>query len=376
MMSFPAANAISEIIRPTQWSSEKSDLLVRACSEMAQFHYENSSVIKNLYDKYRFHPSQIKSEKDLHDIPAIGVTAMKYHLLTSRPEEKATLVLTSSGTSGQKTQIWFDEESLARVQRMLDVLLEEEGLTSKTPTNYLVFTYNPDQAKDLGIAFSCKNQTRFAPIHNVHYAIEKKEGDWKFDKERIEQIFDKYAQEDLPIKMTGMPSFVFEFIQHLQSKNKRYQFRSDSSILTGGGWKAAEDKQITRSDFRRLCEQMFGIPEHRVRDGYGMAEHSAPYFECKEHRFHIPAYNRLLIRDPKTLRVLPDGEQGLLELITPFNTMMPNLAILSTDWAIIDPEPCPCGANSPTFQLLGRAGTSKHKGCAISADDIVKRSST
>jgi len=105
-----------------------------------------------------------------------------------------------------------------------------------------------------------------------------------------------------------------------------------------------------------------------------MAEHSAPYFECREHRFHVAVFNKLIIRDPETMEPLPKGEQGLMELITPFNAMMPTLALLTTDWAIEDAAPCPCGYNAPTFTLLGRAGISKHKGCAIHAEDIVKRS--
>ena len=62
----------------------------------------------------------------------------------------------------------------------------------------------------------------------------------------------------------------------------------------------------------------FGVPEHRIRDGYGMAEHSAPYFECKKHQLHVPVFNHLIIRDPETMDVLPPGEVGILELISPF----------------------------------------------------------
>jgi hypothetical protein len=73
-----------------------------------------------------------------------------------------------------------------------------------------------------------------------------------------------------------------------------------------------------------------------------------------------------------TLEVLPPGEIGLLEFITPFNAMMPNLAVLSTDLGYLDPTPCPCGRLSPTFTLVGRGGVEKHKGCAIAAGDIVR----
>ncbi len=104
-----------------------------------------------------------------------------------------------------------------------------------------------------------------------------------------------------------------------------------------------------------------------------MAEHGAPYLECLRHRFHVPAYTRIFIRNPVTLEVLTPGARGLIELMTPFNAMMPTLAVLSTDLGFVDPDPCPCGYNSPTFTLSGRGGLKKHKGCAIHAGEIVQR---
>ncbi|MCC7439990.1 MAG: hypothetical protein IT285_00055 [Bdellovibrionales bacterium] len=150
------------------------------------------------------------------------------------------------------------------------------------------------------------------------------------------------------------------------------KFAPGSLMMTGGGWKAAEDKKVTREEFRRRVSEFFGIPDAMLRDGYGMAEHSAPYMECSHHRFHIPVYNRVIARDPVTLNALPAGEPGLLELICPYNTQMPNLAILSTDIGKVDSEPCGCGVAAPTFTLMGRAGLTKHKGCAITASEAVQ----
>lgn len=179
------------------------------------------------------------------------------------------------------------------------------------------------------------------------------------------------------------PAF-FEFVLALEDRIRlgqapkdigAYKVHPESLVMTGGGWKAAEDKKVTREEFRDRVVKALGIPHFRVRDGYGMAEHCAPYMECSEHRFHIPAFCRIFIRHPETMAVQPLGQSGLVELISPWNAMMPNLSVLSTDLGVIDPDPCPCGSNAPTFRILGRAGLSKHKGCAIAADDIVKRSS-
>ncbi len=373
MYSFPKATAISAIKEPLHWTPEKSKLMVEACREMASFHQEHCKDILFLYKRYNFKPETIREEVDLTRIPCLGVTAMKHFLLTSLPHEKAVLKLTSSGTRGQKTQIWFDQSSLDRCQSMMDGYWEQEQFISEELTNYLVFTYDPDDAKDLGIAFSDKNQLRFAPVSKVHYAIKKNStGDWYFDKEAMKQKLHAFAKDNKPVRIFGMPGFIYEFLTSLKEED-RTSLPPKSLVITGGGWKAAEDKKISKEDFRHLTTRFLGIPSENIRDGYGMAEHCAPYFECPKHRFHIAVYNRVIIRDPVSLKVCLPGDPGLLELITPWNAMMPNLAIISTDFGLIDREPCDCGYHSPTFSLIGRAGLTKHKGCAIHAADIVTR---
>jgi phenylacetate-coenzyme A ligase PaaK-like adenylate-forming protein len=373
MTEFPNAEKISRIKNPLDWSAEKNDLMVSACREMAIYHYKTSPELKHIYDRRGFNPESIKTEKDLPRIPAVGVTAMKHFLMTSLPHDRAVLKLTSSGTRGQKTQIWMDDKSLDRVQAMLDTLWEQEGLIGNEPTNYVLFVYDPDEAKDLGIAFSDKNQQRFAPVHSSYHTVKKdKNGNWEFRIEETITTMKEFAAEGKPVRLFGIPSFVHELLLVLKERGP-IKLPPKSMMMTGGGWKAAEDKKITRDEFRALVTEYFGIPGDRIRDGYGMAEHCAPYMDCSEHRFHVPVYNRIFVRNPETMELMPPGMPGLLELVTPFNAMMPTLSILSTDLGMIDPDPCACGRNSPTFTLLGRGGLTKHKGCAIHASEIIRR---
>ncbi|MBI5242470.1 MAG: acyl-protein synthetase [Elusimicrobia bacterium] len=373
-MTFPKAEAVSRVKDPLDWSEDKCRLMAEACREMAVFHYGASPDIRAIYDRRGFDPGSIRSEEDIARIPAVGVSAMKTYLLTSLAHERAVLKLTSSGTRGQKTQIWLDQESLDRVQAMLDVLWEQEGLVSREPTNYLMFVYDPEDAQDLGIAFSCRNEQRFAPAAETFFAIKKDaRGEWAFGLDAVLEKLAAFEGDGKPVRIHGMPGFIHEALAAMRAKGLRVRLPAGSFMLTGGGWKAAEDKKISRESFRELAAEHFGIPVENTRDNYGMAEHSAPYIECPKHRFHVPVYNRVLARDPASLEVLPPGRSGILELITPFNAMMPNLAILSTDLGSIDTEPCPCGRRSPTFSLAGRAGLVKHKGCAIHAGDIVRR---
>jgi phenylacetate-coenzyme A ligase PaaK-like adenylate-forming protein len=371
--SFPYAEKISRIRDPLDWSDEKTALMVRACREMAVFQSRNCPEIKAVYRRHGFEPGSIRGEKDLGRIPPVGVTAMKHFLLTSMDERLLFLKLTSSGTGGVKTQIWFDRESLDRVQAMLENLWRQEGFISASPANYMMFVYDPKEAKDLGIAFSDKNQQRFAPVNEAYYTIRKTpEGGWKFDKQKAVEKMSAYEKAGKPVRILGIPGFMHEFLKELSSRGLSFSLPAGSLVMTGGGWKAAEDKKVSRDFFRKEASRLLGVPQRNIRDGYGFAEHSSPYLECARHRFHVPVYNRVFARDPVTMRILPPGETGLLEFVTPYNAMMPNLALLSTDLGYMNPGRCPCGHNSPAFTLTGRAGLSKHKGCALTAEEVVK----
>lgn len=367
-----SVDAICSIREPLNWDEEKSRLMLAACREMAAFHYSHCKELAYLYDKKQFRPEFLKNETDFYILPFIGVTAMKYMLLLSLPENEAVLNLTSSGTSGQKTRILMDNSSLNRAQSMMDVLWEEEAIISNEPTNYLCFIYDVNEANDLGISFSVNNEQRFAPINRSYFTIHKDGNDWRFRVEETYSILLSYLEEGKPIRILGVPGFIFEFIEYLKKKGA-IKLPPKSFMFTGGGWKKREDKKITKLQFRELVEEYLGIPDENIRDEYGLAEHGAPYIECKNHRFHVPVYNRVLIRDPFSLEPVSNGTLGLMELITPYNSMMPNLAILTTDFAYIDPSPCDCRKPSPTFTLVGRAGIAKYKGCALTAEEIVKR---
>jgi len=171
------------------------------------------------------------------------------------------------------------------------VLWEEEGLLSHEPTNYLMFVYDPKEAKDLGIAFSDTNQQRFAPAARVFYAVRKgRAGAWEFLKAETLNTLREYADAGLPVRLFGIPSFIYEFLDEMK---EAVRLPPGSWMVTGGGWKAAEDKKVSREFFRGLASKMLGLPVENIRDGYGMAEHCAPYLECRKHRFHVPVYNRV-----------------------------------------------------------------------------------
>ncbi len=103
---------------------------------------------------------------------------------------------------------------------------------------------------------------------------------------------------------------------------------------------------------------------------FGMVEHGIPYVDCELGRLHIPNFSRVYIRDPKTMNILKNGSKGLIHFLSSYNTSYPSISLLTTDWGLI--EECSCKLGGPTLKILGRAGVSKHQGCALKSLELLK----
>ena len=101
-------------------------------------------------------------------------------------------------------------------------------------------------------------------------------------------------------------------------------------------------------------------------------EHPILYTDCKAHHFHIPVYGRVIIRDVNTLKPVPNGQMGIINLLTPLVKSVPLLSICTDDIGILHDEKCACGLNTPYLEIVGRVGLSDIKTCTAGAEDLLK----
>lgn len=81
----------------------------------------------------------------------------------------------------------------------------------------------------------------------------------------------------------------------------------------------------------------------------------------------------MIIRDVKTLEPVGYDQPGFLSFISPLVSSMPISSIVMGDMAVLrDGRDCGCGITTPYFEVLGRAGTSKGKSCAMTAAEFMK----
>ena len=353
-----------------------SDIFMEAMRDCIKHHIKNNDFFRQYMAKEGFDPDTLQTEDDLKKIPFIHANFFKKYEVLSVPREDIVFYATSSGTSGQKSQMFFDKDTNDFGNAMIKNEFRYFNFLSDELTNYLLFTYEPAQtSKNLGTAQTDMGLLQYAPVNDTFFALRYNGQGHDFDVYGTINALEEYEKQGRPVRIFGFPSFLYFTLKQMKDTGHRpLKLNKKSMTMLGGGWKGYADKQIQKSELYALAEEMLGIPEANCRDGYGSTEHSVPYFECPHHHFHIPVYSRMIIRDVETLEPLPYGMPGFANFITPHLMSVPAISVLMGDMAVLHaPEECGCGIQTPYMEIIGRAGTSKGKSCAITASELLKR---
>ncbi|OFZ25007.1 MAG: acyl-protein synthase [Bdellovibrionales bacterium RIFOXYB1_FULL_37_110] len=363
--------------KPYSVNPDTDRLFIDALQEVIAWHQHQSNFYEKLLIKNQFSKDTLQSILDIHKIPFIFANFFKKYEVLSIDKKDVFLHLTSSGTTGQKSQIFFDEWSIKSAQRMVDLIFNYYGwITPHQKCNYLLYTYEPEKNFNLGTSYTDNFLCKYAPINEVSYALKNVgDGEHKFDLFGCIEVLQKYEEAQLPVRIFGFPAFLYFTLEHMKKiKMPPIKLHKESLVFLGGGWKGHQDKVIEKKDFYDLAGEYLNIPDERLRDGFGSVEHCIPYIECKSHHFHVPVWSQIIIRDVKTLKPLGPDQVGYLNFISPYITSVPANSVLMGDLAILHAgSDCPCELETPWFDIVGRAGTSKNKSCAMKASELLNK---
>ncbi len=361
---------------PYATPQETDEVYVKALKEIIAWHRKHNDFYRKYLDYYDYNDEKIQSIEDLEKIPFLHANYFKTNVVSTAKEDQIVMHATSSGTTGQKSQHFVDKWTNHAVFYISDVSQEHNGFVSDELCNYLVFNYEPFSGFKTGTATTNQKMMQYAPGKDIAYALRYNgTAGHEFDSFGMVDKLLQFQQEGLPVRMLGFAAFLNFTIDKLKDLGyDSLPLNPGSRCLFGGGWKNHKDKELPKSDFYRKINEFFGIPLENIRDKYGSVEHPISYVECSEHHLHIPAYERVIVRDVTTLKPLPYGEPGFAQLISPVITSMPSHSILMGDLIVMHPAgSCSCGRPAPWMEILGRAGTSKNKSCAIAASEMLKR---
>lgn len=356
---------------------ETDQLFVDAMRAAVKWHEKRCSYFSKLLKQENLSVDTLQKIEDCANLPLIHANFFKTHTIRSIPEEEVSETFTSSGTTGQKSQMFFDDWSIGAGRRMIEYIYDYYGWNQPESTaNYLLYTYETLPNSQLGTAATDNFLTKFAKTNRKFYALRftnPAANKHEFDCFGTIETLKSYEQEGLPVRIMGFPSFMYFTLKRMEALGmKPLKLHPDSLTSFGGGWKGHADQQIPKRELYEMIEYWLGFSHENCRDGYGSVEHAIPYFECKNHQFHIPVWSRAFIRNPRTLEVVPDGEPGFIHFVTPYITSVAAISVMMGDLAVKHPaSACSCGLKTPYFEILGRAGTSKTKSCAIAASELL-----
>ncbi|MEV6024706.1 acyl-protein synthase [Streptomyces sp. NPDC052036] len=364
---------LCDLASPYDTGPEADALFAAAMAEANDWHARRSPFFGSLLQD----PPEIPAPTVGEGVrtPLVPAAFFKRHEVLSIPRDEVFLHLTSSGTTGQKSQMFFDEWTIRSAQRMVARIFDHYGwITPDQPVNYLLYSYEPAPSLKLGTSFTDNYLCDFAPARHTTHALRHTGSGHEFDVHGCIAALQRYAEDDVPVRILGFPAFLHFTLERMCAMGlPPLRLPEGSLVVLGGGWKGHADRQIGKEEFYAEISERLGVPGDRVRDTFGSVEHCVPYIECAQHRLHVPVWSRAAVRDPATLRPLPYGERGFLHLVSPYITAVPAHSVVMGDLASLHPgEECGCPLSTDWFTVHGRAGVSRNRSCAVAAAELLK----
>lgn len=338
--------------------ADKRARLLPMMRTLTDHHATRCSPYRNVLDRVFGGADQLRIER-LEDVPFLPVTLFKTHTLSSVPESEVLKVLTSSGTTGQEPSRVFLDAETASVQSAVLVKVAQHFLGKERLP--MVILDHPGVVRDRR-----SHSARGAGIlgmaqfgHRPFYALRE---DMSLDEEGLHAYLDGAAGHR--VLLFGFTYMVWQYlVQALERTGSRVDLPG-GILVHSGGWKKLQEIAVDPRSFRERVQSATGV--ERVINFYGMVEQvGGVYFENPVHQLHAPIYSEVIVRDPVTLEPLPDGQPGLVQVLSCLPTSYPGHSLLTEDLGVIrgvDPEGT--GMGGRCFEILGRVPKAELRGCS------------
>ncbi len=352
-------------------------LFSEAIKQNCLFHYEHNETYRALMDRLGFSPYAPDAFADLSKLPPLPTLYFKRHRLISVPRRKLVIKATSSGTSGKnQSLVGLDLYSMWRGFDEIRRMFAYHKIWSLRPTRFVIFGYEHKFQNKKAIAQTAWGFTFTAPALSKDYVLRYKNGTYEADLDFIEQKLIHYAEGKAPVRMLGFPAYTYFLMRQMKDHGVRLKLPPDSIMTLGGGWKQFYTEKVEKEAFYALAYEILGIEQENIIEFFGAAEHPVLWTQCRNHRFHVPNYARVIIRDVDNLHPLPNGRVGLINLLTPMCRATPLTSVMTDDLGVLHDNDCDCGIRAPYLEIIGRVGIEDIKTCAAGAEELLKGKST
>ena len=328
------------------------------------FHYDNNKLYQRFCNNKGFNPHSFNG--DISEIPPVSVSVFKElgKELSSVSEKDIKLTLQSSATSGIPSSVLIDKiTSKRQAKTMAKVIGDYIGKTRKP---FLIMDVDPRTGfrNLLGARYAAVSGYLNFASHVGYFLKINDKHQYYFDTEGIREYINNLSKDE--------PAIVFGFTYILYSEvivpnlknNNHFNLPKGSKVIHIGGWKKLENEKVSKEIFNQSTAELFGIDPSDIIDIYGFTEQMGlNYPDCKCGCKHVPLYSDVIVRDPVTKKILPNGQVGQLEFITPIPHSYPGNVVLTDDIGVIENGECSENRSGKRFRIIGRLKKAEVRGC-------------
>lgn len=347
--SSPAPFAQPQVHKAAQLFRELAALTARHAAACAPY----AAMLNALHPGWQ-------SAATLDALPWLPVGLFKRLRLASVPADEIVRELRSSGTTGSTpSTVLLDRATATAQSHALASIVTDFIGRERLPM--LIIDQSDLLSRRTALGARAAAVLGFSTFGRQHaYALRP---DMSLDLALIEDFLARHAGQ--PVLLFGFTAVVWQhLLEALAQAGRTLQFAPGSRLIHGGGWKRLAERQISKAQFKARIGEQLGI--HKVHDYYGMAEQVGSIFmECEHGRLHVPAYAEAIVRDPLTLRPLPLGESGVIQVLSELPASYPGHSLLTEDvGAILGEDDCPCGRLGRSLRVDGRLPRAEQRGCS------------
>jgi hypothetical protein len=348
---------LDDLIHRPQYSvpqAEKEAALLSELTRLGQRHRERSPQYARLA-RVLFPGSS--DPHSLAALPYLPVGLFKERLLSSVPESEIFKVLQSSGTTGQTpSRIVLDRETA-----QLQTLALSRIMTSVLGPNRLpmILVETADLIRDRR-EFNARAAGLLGMINfgrNHFYALDT---NLELRLSELKEFLHRFG---------GSPFLIFGFtflvwIRFYQPLADAGLDLSQGILIHSGGWKKLQDEAVSAADFRAALRQTMGLT--RVYNFYGMVEQVGSVFlEGDDGYLYPPNFADVIVRDPYTYEEVPNGQTGVLEVLSALPRSYPGHCLLTEDLGVVHAvDSSACGRFGKAFSVLRRIPQAELRGCS------------
>ena len=346
---------LETLIERPAWSvpqAEKEALILEGLNALTRHHAKTCPAYVRILD--RVWGGALDAAR-IEDVPFLPVSLFKE--IDLRSMESASMVLQSSGTTGQRpSRVFVDSETATLQSRALVASIKPLLGDKRIPmlmldTKQVLSDARNMTARGAGVLGFMKfgAKTQFA-----------------LDAELSAQtdVIKAFLAQN-----GGAPFLMFGFTWLVWTG--LYQQFADGEIdlskgilFHSGGWKKLTEYKVSNDAFRTALKRRFGL--ERIYNFYGMVEQIGSVFlEASDGCLYPSNIADIIVRDDRTWMPVPPGVPGLIQLVSLLPHSYPGHSLLTEDLGeIVYVDRGIDGRLGKAVRILGRVARAELRGCS------------